>query len=52
MDNLRDQILDSISEAVFTVDKNLRITYFNSAAEELTGHLKEEVLNKICKRVL
>ncbi|MCA0386970.1 MAG: sigma 54-interacting transcriptional regulator [Bacteroidetes bacterium] len=51
MDNLRDQILDSISEAVFTVDKNLRITYFNSAAEELTGHLKEEVLNKICKRV-
>lgn len=51
MDKLRDQILNSISEAVFTVDKNFRITYFNSAAEELTGYLKEEVINKVCKRV-
>ncbi len=40
MDKLRDQILNSISEAVFTVDRNFRITYFNSAAEELTGYLK------------
>ncbi len=51
MDKFRDQILNSISEAVFTVDRNFRITYFNSAAEELTGYLKEEVLNKVCKRV-
>lgn len=51
MDHLRDQILNSISEAVFTVDKNLRIKYFNDAASELTGYSKDEVLDKICKRV-
>lgn len=51
MDHLRDQILNSISEAVFTVDKNLRIKYFNDAASELTGYSRDEVLDKICKRV-
>jgi len=30
-------ILDSISEGVFTIDMDWRITSFNLAAEEITG---------------
>lgn len=33
----REVILDSITEGVFTVDSNWRITSFNRAAEEITG---------------
>lgn len=36
-DKLKDHILDSIAEGVFTVDKNFRITFFNKAAEKITG---------------
>lgn len=31
-DKLKDDILESIGEGVFTVDKNFRITFFNKAA--------------------
>jgi len=37
---------------VFTIDKNLRITSFNHAAEEITGFNREEVLNKECCEIL
>lgn len=43
--------LDSIAEGVFTVDKNWLITSFNTAAENITGWLEEEVLGKPCKEV-
>ncbi|MBK7105651.1 MAG: sigma 54-interacting transcriptional regulator [Ignavibacteriae bacterium] len=46
-----DDILDSLGEGVFTVDKNFRINFFNKAAERITGHKKENVLGQFCKNV-
>jgi PAS domain S-box-containing protein len=45
-------ILDSISEGVFTVDLNWRITSFNRAAEEITGVSRQDALGKLCRDVL
>jgi PAS domain S-box-containing protein len=45
-------ILDSIVEGVFTVDKNLEITYFNQAAEKITGVPKEEAIGQYCFEAL
>jgi len=50
-DKLKDHILESIGEGVFTVDKNFRINFFNKAAERITGYQREEVIGKFCKRV-
>ena len=36
-DEIQTIILDSITEGVFTVDKDFRITSFNGAAEKITG---------------
>jgi len=46
-----EDILDSLGEGVFTVDKNFRITFFNQAAERITGFRKEEVIGQFCKHV-
>ena len=46
-----DDILDSLGEGVFTVDKSFRINFFNKAAEKITGHKKEEVIGQFCKNV-
>jgi len=45
-------ILDSISEGVFTVDLDWRITSFNLAAEEITGIGRQEAVGKHCRDVL
>ncbi|MFZ5946698.1 MAG: sigma-54 interaction domain-containing protein [Stygiobacter sp.] len=50
-DNLKDRILDSIAEGVFTVDKDFKINFFNKAAEKITGHKREDVLGKFCKYI-
>ncbi|MBT6613800.1 MAG: sigma 54-interacting transcriptional regulator [Deltaproteobacteria bacterium] len=44
-------ILESISDGVFSVDKNLRICSFNHAAELITGVSRDEALGKRCKEV-
>jgi len=44
-------ILDSISDAIIAHDLNRNIYYFNKAAEKLTGHRKEYVLNSDCHKV-
>ena len=44
-------ILDSISEGVFAVNKEWQITYFNHAAEKITGVSKEEALGRPCYEV-
>lgn len=41
-------ILDSITEGVFTVDDNLRINFFNQAAQNITGFTQEQALGKHC----
>jgi len=45
-------ILDSISEGVFTVDLDWRITSFNRAAEEITGVQREMAIDQHCRDVL
>ncbi|HHW43414.1 MAG TPA: sigma 54-interacting transcriptional regulator [Desulfotomaculum sp.] len=44
-------ILDSISDGVFTVDPGWRITFFNRAAEEITGVTREEAVGRFCWEV-
>jgi len=44
----RDVILDSITEGVFTVGSDWRITSFNRAAEGITGIPREEAVGKRC----
>jgi PAS domain S-box-containing protein len=50
--NLKDFILDSISEGVIAVNKDFKIVYINSAAERITGYLRDEVIGKFCKYVI
>ena len=45
-------ILDSISEGVFTIDLNWRLTSFNKAAEEITGIKRQTAIGKHCRDVL
>ncbi len=47
-----ENILDSMEGGILTVDKNMRITTFNRAAEEILGFRREEVLNRECNKVL
>jgi PAS domain S-box-containing protein len=49
--NTTDIILDSISDGVFTVDHDWRITSFNRAAEEITGIPRDEAIGKRCSEV-
>ncbi len=44
-------ILDSITEGVFTVDLEFRITFFNRAAEKITGIPAQEALGRPCCEV-
>lgn len=44
-------ILNSISDGIFTIDKEFRITFFNKSAEEITGIPKEEAIGKFCKNI-
>ena len=44
-------ILESISDGVFTVDHNWRITSFNRAAEEITGIPRHEAIGSHCSEV-
>lgn len=46
-----DAILESISDGVFTVDTDWRITSFNRAAEEITGIPRREALGRLCSEV-
>jgi PAS domain S-box-containing protein len=41
-------ILDSVADGVFTIDEKSEITFFNRAAEEITGFTKEEALGHNC----
>jgi len=45
-------ILDSITEGVFTVDPDFRITSFNAEAEVITGFSRQQALGRKCYEVL
>ena len=46
-----ETILDSVADGVFTVDKDFRITWFNRAAEKITGVPPDEALGRYCCEV-
>jgi PAS domain S-box-containing protein len=43
-----ETILDSIADGVFTIDLDFNITYFNRAAETITGVSKTQALGQKC----
>jgi len=43
-ETLHNQLLDSVPDGVFTVDADWRITFFNRAAEQITGIRRQEAL--------
>jgi len=45
-------IIQSMADAVITVDGNMQITDFNQAAEKLTGFTRQQALGKFCGDVL
>jgi len=46
-----EAILESISDGVFTVDLEWRVTSFNRAAREITGVTREEAIGRRCSEV-
>jgi len=44
-------ILESISDGVFTVDEDWRVTSFNRAAEEITGISRDAAIGRLCAEV-
>jgi PAS domain S-box-containing protein len=46
-----EAILESISDGVFTVDMEWRITSFNRAAEAITGISRKEAIGRLCSEV-
>jgi len=46
-----EAILESISDGVFTVDLEWRVTSFNRAAEEITGVSRKEAIGRRCSEV-
>jgi PAS domain S-box-containing protein len=49
--SLLDVVLESVADGVFAVDPDLDITYWNRAAEEITGYPAEEVMGRPCHEV-
>ncbi|KAA3657991.1 MAG: PAS domain-containing protein [Calditrichaeota bacterium] len=45
-------ILESISDGVFTVNEDMKITFFNRAAEKITGISSEQAVGQYCFDVL
>jgi PAS domain S-box-containing protein len=45
-------ILNSVADGVFTVDEQMHITYFNRAAENITGIPAKEAIGQYCFEVL
>lgn len=43
-----DQLLDSLFDGVYAVDSNRVITYWNRAAERITGYSKLDVIGRSC----
>lgn len=50
--DLNRSILDSLSEGVFTVDNDWKISSFNRSAEEITGISRQDALGQLCSDVL
>lgn len=42
------ELLDSLTDGVYFIDSNRKITYWNKAAERLSGYSAQEVIGKSC----
>ena len=51
IDPLYPLILDSIHEGVFTVDREFRVTSFNTEAERITGFKRADAIGRKCHEV-
>ena len=47
-----ENLLDILSDGVYAVDRDRRITYWNRGAERLTGYKSSEVVGKCCRDIL
>jgi PAS domain S-box-containing protein/diguanylate cyclase (GGDEF)-like protein len=45
---LQRAVFDQLEDGVYMVDRNRRIVYWNSGAEEITGYLAHEVAGQFC----
>jgi diguanylate cyclase (GGDEF)-like protein/PAS domain S-box-containing protein len=45
----QEKLLETLTDAVYVLDREGRITFWNRAAEELTGFTREEVLGRHCR---
>lgn len=48
---LENIILNSLTEGIFTVDNNFKISFFNRTAEIITGYKKNDVIGNFCKKI-
>ena len=46
--HMHDEVLDSLFDGIYLVDRNRRIFFWNQAAEKLTGFNRGEVVGKVC----
>ena len=46
LEKIHNQLLDSVPDGVFTVDTDWRITFFNHAAEQITGVRRQEAIGQ------
>ena len=49
--SIHEAILNSMSDAVYVVDRDMRIQYANPAAEQMTGYTFDETIGKNCSHV-
>jgi len=49
--DVENQLLDSVPDGVFIVDTQWRVTFFNRAAEQITGIRRSEAIGKPCCEV-
>ena len=45
-------IIDSISDGVFAVDRDLKLIFLNKAAERITGYSSKEAIGRPCRDIL
>jgi PAS domain S-box-containing protein len=49
--SIHETILNSMSEAVYVVDRQMRIQYANPAAENMTGYTLDDSVGKYCHHI-
>ena len=48
-DNFYKEILNSLQDGIYYLDRNRIITYWNRGAEQITGYTAEQVIGKSCR---